>query len=161
MPAVLPIDRLIDELSQSPRIIGDALAALGKRGETAGADGEWSPRQNVEHLTALQHIWLELMTQAYETDAQLIRESHWMQIVDEFQLNQVSARKLLERFSADRAKLTALLGALSETELNHEYDFRLKNGKPTSRSINGIAQRLLRHEQQHIRTLQKLVRSAR
>ena len=157
MPTEVPIERLIDELSQSPQIIGGALSTLGNRAALNGSDGEWSPRQIVEHLTALQIVWSDLMHAAYESGALPNREAHWMQIVDEFQLNRVPLKKLMDRFSSDRAKLVAFLGSLSETELMHEYEFRLKNGKPTSRSIDGIAQRLLRHEQQHIRVLLKAI----
>lgn len=161
MPVEVPFERLIDELSQSSGIIGEVLSTIGDRAAAESSDGEWSPRQIVEHLTALQIVWSDLMHTAYESGALPIREAHWMQVINEQRLHQLSVTELLERFADDRLSLIAFLRSLSSTELQFPYLFQLKNGKSASRSIDGIAQRLMRHEQQHIRTLQKLVRSVR
>jgi hypothetical protein len=123
---------------------------------TAPGDGEWSAADVLAHLRACADVWGGCIATMIAEDHPALRAVNPRTWIKQTDYRDLEFRPSLDAFAAQRAELLAILEPLP-----HETWSRVATvtgaGKVLERTVLSYAQRLARHEQPHVKQIERIV----
>lgn len=153
----LTTDQALIVLAETPRRIAALTAGLTPAHmQFTIDDDEWSANEVLAHLRACADVWGSCITTIITEDMPTLRAVNprtWIKTTDYLELD---FRPSLRSFASQRAGLLAVLEPLPK-----EGWFRAATvtggGKPLKQTMLSYADRMARHERQHIKQIERLV----
>jgi len=126
---------------------------------TRPAQNAWSANDVLAHLRACADVWGGCIARILDEDKPTIRAVNprsWIKKTDYLDL---PFQPSLRAFTAQRAELLAVLQPLSAQDWSRAATV-IGGGRPLELTVTSYAQRLARHEPQHVKQIARAVKGA-
>lgn len=156
---VLAIERILELLAATPTRIETIAASLTPDELRAvSGENEWSATDVIAHLRACADVWGGCIREilAHETPTiRAINPGAWIERTNYRELDFTTSFKALY---AQRIDLLELLSSLNPDQWL-SYALVTGAGSPLERTVHSYAERMARHEQPHIKQIERIVSS--
>lgn len=153
--------QLLSALAATPARIAELSAGLtDEQLQTAPAPGEWSANQVLAHLRSCADVWGECMATIISQEHPTIRAVNPTTWIERTDYPAQAFQPSLQAFAAQRGALLALLEPLPPAAWSRSATIT-GAGAPLERTVQAYAQRLARHEQPHIKQIQRIALALR
>lgn len=154
---LLPIDKILSMLSQNPQRIATATARLTETQLHARpAPEEWSANDVLAHVRSCADVWGSYIARILSEDTPAIRAVSPRTYIHQTDYPEQDFHPSLGAFMAQRVELLRVLEALAPEDWAREAIVTAV-GKPIVRTVHTYSDRLTRHENEHVRQIERIV----
>ncbi|BEP16199.1 hypothetical protein acdb102_45100 [Acidothermaceae bacterium B102] len=155
--ATLTPQQLLELLAATPTRLGAITAGVEPaRLAAAAGEDEWSANDVLAHLRSCSDVWGESIGRILVEDRPTIRAVNPTTWIEETDYREQEFLRSLRFFAAQRADLLALLEPLPD----HAW-VRIATvtgaGSPLTKTVQSYAERLAKHERQHLKQVERIV----
>lgn len=151
------IEQVLALLAVTPPRLAELTAGVAQaRLHTNPDHDEWSANDVLAHLRSCADVWGSCIATILAEDSPTLRAVSPRSWIEQTNYRDLKFRPSLRAFTAQRAGLLAILEPLSEERWSRSATVT-GAGRPLQRSVLSYADRLARHETQHIEQIERIV----
>jgi hypothetical protein len=157
----LTIEQVLTLLAATPPRLAALTAGLAPaRLRTAPGDDEWSANDVLAHLRACADVWGGRIAAMLAEDRPTLRAVNPRTWIKQTDYRDLEFRPSLRVFAAQRAELLAVLESLPPEDWSRAATVT-GAGKVLERTVLSYAQGMARHEQPHVKQIERVVATVR
>lgn len=155
--STLSTERVLELLAATPTRLG-AITAGVEPARLAAAPGEdqWSANDVLAHLRSCSDVWGGSMSRILSEDGPTIRAVNPTTWIEQTDYRELTFARSLRFFAAQRADLLAMLEPLPDEAWQRAATVT-GAGSPLEKTVLSYAERLAKHERQHLQQVERLV----
>jgi hypothetical protein len=155
----LTSEQVLNTLAATPSRLAALTAALTPAQLLAApAPDEWSARDVLAHLRSCADVWGDCITAILAADSPTLKAINPTTWIDQTTYRELAFQPSFDAFTTQRAELLTILEPLPPADWARTATIT-GAGKPLERTVQLYAQWLARHEQPHIKQIDRLVKA--